>query len=223
MADPKRIVAEGYDRIAERYAAWTGDAWAGPRARYGSLLWQRLPEGARVLELGCGIGLPATRELARRFAVTGVDNSARSIALARHNVPDATFLHGDMASLALPAASFDAVVAFYSIIHVPRQEHPRLLRDIAAWLRPGGLLIATMGAGATEDGYEQDWHGAPMYWSHFDSATNRDLVSQAGLRLLEATELIDDEDGVPVTFLWIVAQKPQCSAAHRPEWAKRDK
>jgi SAM-dependent methyltransferase len=117
-----------------------------------------------------------------------------------------------MASLALPAASFDAVVAFYSIIHVPRQEHPRLLRDIAAWLRPGGLLIATMGAGATEDGYEQDWHGAPMYWSHFDSATNRDLVSQAGLRLLEATELIDDEDGVPVTFLWIVAQKPQRSA-----------
>jgi SAM-dependent methyltransferase len=209
MKDPKRIVAEGYDRIAERYAAWTGAAWTGPRAHYASLLWQRLPAGAKVLELGCGTGVPATRELARRFAVTGVDSSARSIALARRNVPGAAFRHADMASLELPAASFDAVVAFYSIIHVPRHEHSRLLRDIASWLRPGGLLVATMGAGATEDGYEEDWHGAPMYWSHYDSAINMDLVRQARLDLLEATELIDDEDGVPVTFLWVVAQKPE--------------
>jgi SAM-dependent methyltransferase len=204
----KSVVEQGYDRIAERYAAWTGDSWHSARGDYGSLLSERLPRGAAVLELGCGTGVPVTRELARHFAVTGVDLSARSIALARRNVPTATFLHADMASVQLPAASFDAVVAFYSIIHVPRQEHPRLLRSIANWLRPGGLFVASMGAAASDDWYEDDWLGVPMYWSHYDGETNQRLVTDAGLEVIDATVRTEIEDGDPVTFLWVVARKP---------------
>jgi len=91
---------------------------------------------------------------------------------------------------------------------VPREEHLALLQSIATWLRPGGLLVATMGATSLEAGYEQNWLGTPMYWSHYDSATNRQLVEQAGLHILSDREKTAEEDGVPVTFLWIVAQKP---------------
>ena len=77
MDDPTQIVARGYDRIAERYAAWTGETWQGDRARIGGLLFERLPPGAAVLDLGCGTGVPVARALAKRFAVTGVDISAR--------------------------------------------------------------------------------------------------------------------------------------------------
>jgi hypothetical protein len=55
---------------------------------------------------------------------------------------------------------------------------------------------------------EADWLGAPMYWSHFDSATNRRLVTAAGLDLVEARDETEDEDGTPVTFLGVVARKP---------------
>lgn len=206
--DPKRIVREGYDRIAERYAAWAGDTLSGDRERYARVLLDTLPPGAAVLELGCGTGVPLARELAPRFAVTGVDISARHVDLARMNVPAATFVQADMAALAFPPEMFDAVAAFYSIIHLPRHEHPALLRNVARWLRPGGLFVATMGATATEYGYEENWLGAPMYWSHFDSATNRQLVEAAGLRIESAREETADEDGVPVTFLWVVARKP---------------
>ena len=208
MDDPKQIVARGYDRIAERYAAWTGETWQGDRARFGGLLFERLPPGAAVLDLGCGTGVPVARELATRFAVTGVDLSPRSIALAKRNVPSATFLQADMSTLDFPPGSFDAVVAFYSIIHVPRAEHPALLRAIASWLRPGGLFIGSLGAGESDNWYEDDWLGAPMYWSHFDAAANLRLLETAGLRLLLAEETTKDEDGVPATFLWVVAQKP---------------
>jgi cyclopropane fatty-acyl-phospholipid synthase-like methyltransferase len=115
-----------------------------------------LPPGATVLELGCGVGVPTTQRLAQRFAVTGVDISAQQIALARRNVPTATFVQADMAALDFPSASFDAVAAFYSIIHVPREEHAALVHDSATWLRPGGLLVATMGAGSTEAAVEND-------------------------------------------------------------------
>jgi SAM-dependent methyltransferase len=206
--DPKRIVEAGYDRIAERYSEWTGQALEEERARFVSLLFERLPMGAAVLELGCATGVPTTRELVKRFAVTGVDISARSIALAKQQVPEAQFEHADMTRLDFPPGSFDAVIAFYSITHVPREEHAQLLLNIATWLRPGGLFVASMGAGDDPGGVEEDWLGAPMYFSAFDSATNRRLVQESGLELLVADDITGDEDGVPVTFLWVVARKP---------------
>jgi SAM-dependent methyltransferase len=208
LMERKRIVEQGYNQIAERYAAWAALVWSDERARYTDLIAQSLPEGADVLELGCSTGGATTEALAARFALTGVDLSAQSIELARQNVPNATFLHGDMTALEFEPECFDAVVAFFSIIHVPREEQAGLLAKIARWLRPGGLFVATMGANATEDGYEADWLGAPMYWSHFDAATNRRLVEEAGLVIESATLETADEDGAPVTFLWVVARMP---------------
>jgi SAM-dependent methyltransferase len=206
--DRKRIVEQGYDQIAERYVAVAARERSDERARYTDLILQSLPDGADVLELGCGAGGPTTQALSARLTLTGVDLSAHSIELARARVPNATFLHVDMTALEFEPERFDAVVAFFSIIHVPRAEQTALLAQIARWLRPGGLFVATLGARATEDGYEEDWLGAPMYWSHFDAETNQRLVEEAGLVIESATLETADEDGAPVTFLWIVARKP---------------
>jgi SAM-dependent methyltransferase len=205
--DPKQVVEQGYDRIAERHLEWIHDIRAEERARYTSVLLNGLPAGARVLDLGCGAGGPTTQALARRFRVTGVDISARQIALARQDVPEAQFIQADITQLDFAPASFDAVSAFYAIIHVPRQEQSKLLRDIASWLRPGGLLVATMGAGSMKADYDENFLGAPMYWSSFDSETNRRLVEEAGLHVVSAREEAAEEFGERVTFLWVVAQK----------------
>jgi len=203
--DPKRIVARGYDGAAERYVAWS----AGDRARerYTGYLLEALPPGARVLDLGCGAGVPTARRLSERYEVTGVDISGRQIELARRNAPDARFIRADMAALDFPPGSFDAVVAFYSIVHVPRGEHAGLLRRISSWLRPGGLLVALMGHGDWEGGVEEDWLGGPMYFSHHDAKTNQEIVEAAGLRIARAREETQEEDGKPVTFFWVVAHK----------------
>lgn len=206
--DPKRIVADGYDRIARRYLEWSDLDPSPERMRALARLLDLLPGGASVLELGCGAGVPVTRALAQKCHVTGVDISATQIALAREHVPMATFVQADMATLDVPPESFDAVVAFYALTHVPRQQHAALLGRIATWLRPGGLLFATMGSGDVPGTVEPDWLGAPMFFSHFDAATNRALVERAGLTLLDAEVLSEDEDGEPVSFLWVTARKP---------------
>lgn len=203
------MVADGYDAIASRFAAWTLRNAAPALQTYLDQLGAQLPERASVLDLGCGAGELATRILAQRFRVTGVDISGNQLALARRGVPNAVFIQADMTALALPPESFDAVVALYSITHVPRIEHAQLLAGIAGWLRAGGLLLATLGAGETPDVLEADWlgMGVPMFFSHFDADANRALVSQAGFELLRAEILVQHEDGRPVRFLWVLARK----------------
>ncbi len=205
--DPRRIVEEGYDRIAERHLEWAQVVRAEERARYTAILLERLPPGAEVLDLGCGAGVPTTQALARHFRVTGVDISARQLALARQHVPGARFIRADITRLDLAHARFDGIAAFYALIHVPRDEQACLLQRIAAWLRPGGLLVATMSMHASR-GDVDDFLGVPMHWSGFDAQANRRLVEAAGLEILSAQEERAEEFGRPVSFLWVVARKP---------------
>lgn len=202
--DPKDLVEAGYDIIADEYLEWSGRIEGDPRLRFLDLLVQRLPAGAQVLELGCGAGVPCTAALAERHDVLGVDMSATQVARARVNVPGARFFKEDMTRLRLPAGSFDAVSAFYSIVHIPREEQAALFARVAGWLRPGGFFLAALGCKGT-NGVEDDWLGAPMYFSSHDAATNRELLGQAGFTLLVDEQVTMDEPEGPATFQWVLA------------------
>lgn len=208
IRDPKSVVADGYDRVAERYVAWAAGVRVKERDSYTNVLLDTLPAGATILELGCGAGVPTTRRLAEQFRVTGVDISIRQIAMARDHVPAATFMQVDMTALDFAPEMFDGVAAFYTITHVPREEHPALLRKIAGWLRPGGLFVASFSNGGSVGAVDDDFLGAPMYFSGYDAETNIRLVREAGMEIVSARAETDEEFGRPTTFLWIVARKP---------------
>lgn len=203
----KLIVRAGYNEIAERYLTWSERVVNDPRARFTDDLVRRLPEGARVLDLGCGAGIPSTRLLAERFEVLGVDISEAQIELARKNVPEATFVRDDFSELAFPEGSFDGVAAFYSISHVPREEHTRLFVRVAEWLKPGGLFLATLGAEESPN-WTGEWLGVPMFFSSHDADENRRLLHGAGLSfVLDEVVAVREPEG-EVAFLWVLAQKP---------------
>jgi SAM-dependent methyltransferase len=206
--DPRRIVADGYDRIADRYQAWSPGRPSAARLRALDLADSLIPRGADVLELGCGAGIPMTARIAGGRHVTGIDISPEQIRRARHNVPDATFRVGDMTALEWPEASVDAVVAFYSLTHVPRDDQPALLRRIHDWLRPGGAFVASFGVEDDPGTVEADWLGVDMYFSHFSARRNRRLVGEAGLVVERADVLVEPEDRFGARFLWVVARRP---------------
>jgi SAM-dependent methyltransferase len=202
--DPKIIVAQAYDQIAEIYLRRFGVS--AVRQFWLDQLIARLPTGVRVLDLGCGAGLPVARDLRDRgFVVTGIDGSRRQIELARGNVPGATFIQADMTSAEFAAASFGAVTAFYSITHIPRDLHSELFQHIASWLQPGGILLASLGAEAAPD-WTGEWLGTEMFFSQHDATTNLGLIQEAGL-VVERAEIVaqDNEDA---KFLWVIARKP---------------
>ena len=181
----KQLVEKSYDRCAAAYEA----ARRGTTHPELGLLIDRLPEDAHLLDLGCGAGVPVAQTLAYHFAVTGVDMSGEQIRRARNNVPIARFIHSDIMALEFPPALFDAVVAFYSIFHLPRAEHPELLRRIYTWLKPGGYLLATV-TQVAEDAYtEDDFFGVTMYWSNYGLADYRNLLQTIGFTLLDTQAL----------------------------------
>jgi len=203
----KMIVRAGYDEIAERYLTWSERVVNDPSGRFLNEFAGRLHDGARVLDLGCGAGIPSTRLLARRFEVLGVDISEAQIELARKNVPEATFVRDDFSDLAFPDESFDGITAFYSISHVPRDEHACLFARAAGWLKPGGLFLATLGADESP-GWTGEWLGVPMFFSSHDADENRRLLRGAGLSLVLDEVVSVREPEREVAFLWVLARKP---------------
>jgi SAM-dependent methyltransferase len=200
--DPRDIVESGYDAIAERYAEAIR-AGRGPETYFRGFLarvLELIPEGGAVLDLGCGAGL-VTADLTTRARVVGVDISAGQLELARRNAPAARFVRADMVDLAFLPGSFDAVVAFWTLIHVPRVFHASLLAGVHTWLRSGGMSRGRSGAATTRRTTVPDFHGAPMYWSHFDAENNRRLLREAGFDIQQADE-IEDEGEIP---LWVIA------------------
>ncbi len=195
--DPKEIVRTGYNKVSEAYRGdEPTEEEAAKYAEWVGILTQRLADGARVLELGCGCGVPATQLLARHSDVVACDLSEAQIERGRRLVPGAEFLCADMMDLTFPNSSFDAVVALYSIIHVPLEEQSILFRHIAEWLCPGGLFLGTVGHTAWT-GFEDNWlgvSGAAMYWSHEDADTYVRWLSAAGLQTI-VRELVPEGNG----------------------------
>jgi SAM-dependent methyltransferase len=186
-ARQRDLVRRGYDAISEAYRSDDGQpnpTGAEDMARYRGWideLAELISSPSRILDLGCGSGLPGTKLLVEKgFEVVGLDFSEVQIERARRLVPGANLVRADMAEWDAEPASFDAVVSFYALIHVPLEDQRALLPRIRRWLRPGGYLMAIVGH-QRWTGVEE-YLGAPMFWDHADAATYLDWLEQAGLR-----------------------------------------
>jgi len=165
-----------------------------------TLVTNKLSDGAAVLDIGCGAGVPIARTLAERFCVTGVDISSEMVSRAMVNVPEATFILGDIMSVEFPPYHFDAVVAYYTIFHLPREEHPELIRRIYAWLKPGGYLQATLTRYSEAPYTEDDFFGVTMYWSNYGIKDYERILTEVGFTILVSTVIghgYRESDAIP--------------------------
>jgi ubiquinone/menaquinone biosynthesis C-methylase UbiE len=208
----KSLVQQGYDKIAQHYMDWSSEH-ESPRLPQLQKLLAFIPSApeAVVLELGCGSGIPGTKFLASNFrTVIANDISTAQIDLAKKhlNSNNVQFMSGDMTKLIFESSHFEVVVAFYSIIHLPKQEQIDMFKKVWSWLKPGGYLLCNLGT--TEDpGGARTWLGdTQMYWSGFDADQYHQILTERGFCSINTEIITDNEDGKLVPFLWVLAQKP---------------
>ncbi|WP_037855085.1 class I SAM-dependent DNA methyltransferase [Streptomyces sp. NRRL S-340] len=179
--------AEAFDSIGERYDA----AFPHKDGQIEATDWlvASLPAGARVLDLGCGTGVPTARRLAQAgLDVVGVDLSARMVALARAQVPGARFHQGDLADVRphgpLDLGRFEAVAAFFSLLMLPRAEIPGVLSSVRELLVPQGLFALSM-VEADADDLPVAFLGSTIRVSGHPRGELRAVVERAGFEVVE--------------------------------------
>ncbi|KAI1760515.1 methyltransferase domain-containing protein [Hypoxylon sp. FL1150] len=202
-SDLKERLKASYDNIAPEYNEWTVRHHAQRLAYLEKVLTPLLAASdpssrqLRVLELGCGSGVPVTEKLLSHanVHVTANDISTAQIELARAHLLERAELadaeqrlvlvEGDMTKLAFPDGSLDAVVAFYSVIHLPREEQTEMVGKIARWLRPGGYFLANFARGEAESIVTDKWLGEKGwgFWSGWGRQGTLKMVEKAGLQV----------------------------------------
>lgn len=220
----KTLIANTYNTIASKYLTWTSPSHS-LRVSYLSQLLPYLAtrSAAQVLELGCGAGVPTTQLLAAQpnITVTANDISAAQLALAAQNVATSTnavaLVEVDMMDLAFADGAFDAVVAMYSLIHLPREEQVILLKRIGRWVKSGGWLLVNFGAEVDDGSMAKDWLGekdARMFWSGWGVERTCELVGEVGfeIRVRDVVGQVESSEGEgkgerEVPFLWVLAEK----------------
>ncbi len=184
MAD-RDDVRRSYDELADVYAAERSedDQALAILERF----LDSLDEPERVLDAGCGQGTPVLERLGRETEAVGVDFSREQLALAREAVPDAGLVGADMTRLPFADDSFDAVVAYYSLIHVPLDEHPTVLEEFARVLRPGGRALVCEGSGEEWVGENPDWldTGVEMEWEIAGAEATAEQLDDAGFTVVD--------------------------------------
>ena len=157
--------------------------------------------------MGCGNGVPATRELAEKHRVLGLDISSEQIARATSNVRNATFICADVREVGLPAESFDAIVALYLIDNVPCEDYPALFRKLAGLLGrrwPPAVERRTRQRSGTDVCF---WLGVPMFINAIPTEQLIGLLLEAGLHIASTEIESQLEGGRPIEFAWIVVEK----------------
>ena len=200
----REVVRRGYDEIADRYLA--ARATGGDLALLPELV-ARLRNGDTVLDAGCGAGVPVTTQLvAADLEVVGFDLSSAQVRLARSHAPGAHLAQADLVALPFGDRSFDGLVSYYAVIHVPRSEHRVVFDEFRRVLRPGGVALLCLGAGdVPADDDTESWLGTHMFWSHFDADTNLEMLQAAGFDIIRHELVKDPMDHGRHLFAFVAA------------------
>ena len=151
-----------YDRNAQAF--WDGTRDHDVQQNIEALLQHIKAEPPfELLDCGCGPGRDLMRFTARGHRATGLDGSSELAALARAH-SGCEVLQQNFLALELPPVRFDGVFANASLFHVPGQVLPRVLKQLHAALKPGGVLFSSNPRGDGQQGWNGGRYGVYHDW-----------------------------------------------------------
>ncbi|MFK8051766.1 MAG: trans-aconitate 2-methyltransferase [Woeseiaceae bacterium] len=157
-------------------------------------------EGGSALDVGCGAGGRVVRALqSRNYEVTGLDVSSEMIKLASENHPEQRFILQDIGTW-VPAETFDFVVAWDSLFHVPYLEQASVITKLCRSLNGDGVLVYSFGDAIGE--HTDEWRGDTFYYSSLGVNENIRLILKNGLKVLHL-----ELDQYPEKHVYLIAQK----------------
>jgi SAM-dependent methyltransferase len=181
QSDAEKIIdlyeRHAYDYVADRRsAACNENAWLD---RFAALL----PQGASILDIGCGFGEPIASYLVDKgFAIAGVDSSPTLIGICRERFPNRSWNVADMRELALER-TFDGLLAWDSFFHLDHDDQRRMFPIFKRHASPGAALMFTSGGSHGEA--IGSYHDEPLYHASLAPEEYLALLTASGFRVVE--------------------------------------
>lgn len=207
--EKKEIVRKGYNKVAERLQEIFGlEREESDELNLLTNFISRIPLAGQVLDAGCGNGA-YSRYLSDKFKVIGVDISEKQSELARQNAPKAEFICKDITKINFPDESFDGILSYYAIIHIPREEHYDLLSNFYRMLKINGVILLTFHINDDPESYEDNFFGkgVRMYWSGFDKNANLRMLKQIGFKIIISKSIKESQKWGESSHLFVLAEK----------------
>ncbi|GAA1423927.1 class I SAM-dependent methyltransferase [Catellatospora coxensis] len=196
-----------YDTVAESYADLVRGAMAGqPYLRAALALFAEQVQaagGGTVADVGCGPGDITAHLHGLGVDAFGIDLAPAMIEIARRDHPHLRFEVGSMTELPLPDSSVAALLAFWSLIHIPDDLVPAVLRHFHRVLRPGGPLLVGFHVGDETQLKTEGYGGHPMKVHVHRRRPDRvaDLLREAGFTV-KAQLLVNLDGSLPGAILF---------------------
>lgn len=161
-----------------------------------------MPEGADVLDLGCGSGEPVARFLIEAgHRVTGVDSSPTLIGLCRSRFADEIWIAGDMRDVSL-SRRFGGIVAWNSFFHLTPDDQRRMFGIFRDHAEAGAALMFTSGPGEGEA--IGAYQGEALYHASLDAAEYEMLLAAHGFSVVQ--HVVEDQDCGGLT-VWLARMR----------------
>jgi ubiquinone/menaquinone biosynthesis C-methylase UbiE len=214
MPVDRKSLQQGYSEVAGKYAEqYLHELDHKPLDRELLQRFAREVSGeGPVCDMGCGPG-----QIARYLydcgvtEVFGIDFAEGMVAVARQSHPPIRFEQGDMLSLAAADSSWAGIAAFYSIIHIPREDVTRALCEMKRVLQPRGLLFLTFHVGDDTLHVEEMWgERVSIDFVFFRQEEMEDYLTAVGFRIEESIQRRPyDQVEYPSRRVYIFARKPE--------------
>jgi SAM-dependent methyltransferase len=182
MDDLAALIVDHYERHALSWDADRRAAGSNDKCWIERFL-DSLPQGATILDLGCGGGSPvALHMVAHGFRVIGVDSSPTLISLCRSRLPDQDWIVADMRSLSL-GKPFDGILAWDSFFHLRPDDQRAMFRVFSDHAASGAVLMFNAGFGCGEA--VGSYRGDPLYHASLAASEYESLLAKFGFELIE--------------------------------------
>lgn len=175
-----------------------------------------LPPNGKVLDAGCGFGLPFLKYFSdNQYRVIGTDISLESLKIAKKFAPNANLYVQDTSNLDFVQNTFDLIICLYSIMHLDIVNQKKAFSKIYEILAPGGYFRVNF-PNKDYTGYDEyaglrsfDGHNLPCY--HTTPEKYKEIFLELGFEIIESKNKFTDireENGKKINLFWMLVRKP---------------
>lgn len=203
---PNSDIRKVYKKIARKYAETYFGA-EHPDDIHVDKFAKLLPKGAKVLDIGCGIGDGADFFIDSGFDYEGIDISPEMIKIAKQKVPRAKFRVLDMRKLDYPAESFDGIFAFQSLVHLKKKDVPKMLETISRILKPKGHLFLALQKGIGEGEIYWELARENIFINRYTLDEISKLLKAVGFQIIYTASRSPLPEDIQLHKMFVIARK----------------